>query len=180
MVSWGVYKSTAWFSSLKRETLAITQYAGVVNHNNVLIIDHADIILNASNPSINFGDVQAEGSSVFDLSSVILHEMGHFIGIDHLNTQASAIMRSTILRGENKRAIFTPDYEALVDIYGLDGNGLGQQVMALTGGDDDQTNPLLEVGRRVTGQAELNSTGECRHYLEGKLTHIHYTSALQK
>ena len=90
----GIYKHENWFPDVSRSALAITQFFGKrINpdtENEYLELIHADIIVNYSG-EFTFS-TNGNASSTYDLQSVILHELGHFIGLGHASYDESSIM----------------------------------------------------------------------------------------
>lgn len=80
----GIYKITSWPLSLSGGALAVTQIFGQRFNsgktNEYVQIIHADILVNENN--YNFRTTDGIANS-FDLGSVVLHELGHFLGLGH-------------------------------------------------------------------------------------------------
>lgn len=75
-------------------------------------IFEADVALN---PDIEFGDGESERH---DLVSVLTHELGHVLGLQHVEDDAEATMFPTIPRGEvKKRDLSLSDVSALLERY---------------------------------------------------------------
>ena len=53
----------------------------------------------------------------FDYESVVLHEAGHFLGLDHTTNDGTAVMYPTVSPGELKRALATADVNDVCGIY---------------------------------------------------------------
>ena len=116
----GIYTSRHWFESLGSSALAITQYFGVYRLRSTgeiwLEMRHADIIFNYRDFKFSIDDHNSRPAGVYDLSSIGLHELGHFWGLQH-TSNAAAVMYPSIGQGVDKRDIQTPDKRAFKDIY---------------------------------------------------------------
>jgi hypothetical protein len=58
----------------------------------------------------------------FDLQSVMLHEFGHFLSLDH-SAVSAAVMWPTIAAGVQKRTLNADDIAGIIAIYGAQGGG---------------------------------------------------------
>lgn len=111
----GVYKIEDWPSDLPSSALAITQIFGVRRNvgksNEYIQIQHADILMNYDN--FNFtGD--------YDFETVILHEMGHFLGLYHDNSSRSeSVMYPSIATYTTNRTPKSNDVSKLKSLYNL-------------------------------------------------------------
>ena len=80
----GIYKSTNWFSNVSNQALAVTQFYGIRRNvgsaTEYIELTHADIILNYRDYTFS---MDSSSNSNYDLPSVLLHELGHFIGLSH-------------------------------------------------------------------------------------------------
>ena len=166
----GIYKSDNWFNGVSSNALAITQFYGTVASDGSLgtYIDltHADIILNYHN--FTSYDLTYTGSSFdYDVPTIVLHEMGHFLGLCHENT-ATSIMAPYYLT--TQRTLKTFDIAKISALYVNNQN----YASALTAPQSNNINALtIPVGSKVKGIVELNANGICKHYINGKLVHQH-------
>ncbi len=167
----GIYKSHSWFSNVSSSALAITQFYGVLRSDSSLgsYIDltHADIILNYR----DFGaDFSFNGNSFvdYDVPTVVLHEMGHFLGLCHENNYNS-IMAPYYF--STQRTLKTFDTNKIRALY-LNNSNYG--ISALTSNKTSIKNAIsMPEGTKVQGVVELEASGLCKHYINGKLIYQH-------
>lgn len=74
----------------------------------------ADIEVNTANNTVTLSDVPGEVD--YDLESIMVHEVGHFIGIAH-SADSNAIMAPSYSPGDIKRELTPDDVAALCAIY---------------------------------------------------------------
>jgi hypothetical protein len=120
----GVYKVTSWPSDLPQTALAVTQIFGVRKNigstSETIEMSHADILVNYQNFSFS-----TDNGFGYDLQTVVLHEMGHFLGLYHDNSSTSnSVMYPTISRFVTNRAPKDNDILNLSNKYGLTGHGV--------------------------------------------------------
>ena len=179
MIIFLVFTSTGLVS--RREPvspLAITQFFGKrVNPNTdseYLELIHADIIVNYSG-EFNFS-TNGDAVGTYDLQSVILHELGHFIGLGHTNYDETSIMVPYLDPGVEKRGLYPYDNTTVNNLYDLKTES---SAIALNAGafvisgmaiNDKKEPSKTEI---VQGIIELMASGECNHYIEGELVHSH-------
>lgn len=165
----GIYKSYTWFASVSSNALAITQFYGVVTSSpglgQYIELTHADIIANYRDYGSRF-TMRNNPLIEFDLPTVMLHEMGHLLGLCHETTRPS-IMAPYYLT--TQRSLQTYDADLMKDIY-VDG------AISAFSTKNANTNALSSpVGTEVRGVIELHEDGKCIHYLEGKKIFEHQT-----
>lgn len=169
----GIYRKTDnWFSTISSQSLAVTHYSGFVDSVGVRVLQHADIIVNDYN--FDFSSNPNGEAGKYDLPTVILHELGHLLGIDHLS--GKSIMNSNLspASGDRKRVVEFKDSQALRDIYGLPGFEQGSTgsaaMMAHMGvGVVEPLGP----GTPFVGTSELRANGDCVHFENGKKVFTH-------
>lgn len=174
----GIYGSTTWFPESSSSALAIAYSQGYMfnegtPHENVQLIN-VDIILNFRDH--NFAD---DG---YDLPSVILHELGHALGLRHL-FNAQAVMFPYLGRFTQKRDLADIDTDTIKNLYGLAEietpplEILVAPILASAISPPQikkDRKPVENTGpRRVTIIHELRKNGRCLHYYNGKLNLIH-------
>lgn len=105
------------FTDIGSSVLAFT---GTLTQNGRII--HADMLFNFQN--YNFGDVldgSPEAFNNIDFESVLTHELGHFLGLQHISTSEDAysVMLPKISRGVAKRALSNGDIQRIKTLYNL-------------------------------------------------------------
>lgn len=112
----GVYKLAQWPSEFPASALAVTQIFGTKKNSGQYIqIDHADILVNYENFSFS-----TDYGFGYDLQTVVLHEMGHFLGLYHdTSSVQESIMYPTISRFNTNRAPKDKDINNIDNKYNL-------------------------------------------------------------
>lgn len=115
----GIYKLNPWPSELPKSALAVTQIFGDrVNSgedDEYIRIDHADILIN-----YEIYTFTTDFSWGYDLHTVVVHEMGHFLGLYHDNTSnEESIMYPTISRFDTGRDPKEKDIDNILAKYSL-------------------------------------------------------------
>ncbi len=152
----GVYKSYDWFSNVSSDALAVTQYFGrKINPGTsaeYLEITHADIIMNyrfytfSLNPS--FG--------AYDLPSVILHELGHVLGLKHVyDYSIESVMQPYLLSQTQERSLYVADEIAINDKY--------SSTVTSAIKTKNVIQPKKVIGENVRGIIEMRPNGPCVH-----------------
>lgn len=107
------------------------------------------------NPSRLAGDIQFDaserweignslGSAAFDLVYVAAHEIGHALGLDHLNV-AGAVMRPSVSPTQSFRALAAADVDAILALYAsADREGDGTSTAGDDGGASEEQAPEPE------------------------------------
>lgn len=158
----GIYKSKNWFSELGPGVLAITQFFGVrrtQGGHEYIEFQHADIIVNYRDYSFSSNMLDA---TTYDLPSVLLHEMGHFVGLRHEYTTTKSVMWPALRRNVSVRQLYPVDFQHLEDNY--DGQEVLPMAVAIS-------TPKTES---VQGRFELRADGDCVHFISGQNVGTHH------
>lgn len=164
----GIYKSFNWFTNVSANALAITQFYGIVKSDNSLGIyidlTHADIIVNYRDFASDF-TMTGNPLVDYDLPTIVLHEMGHFLGLCH-ESYANSIMAPYYFT--TQRSLKTFDTNKIKALY------LNNQNLSPFSKSSLKSNAIAEpVGTEVKGIIELNANGHCRHFINDKLVYEH-------
>lgn len=112
----GVYRVNQWPTSLPASALAVTQIIGIQKGQGEHLrveIQHADILFNYDN-----FEFTTQYSWGFDFQTVILHELGHLLGLAHDDSSAqNSVMYPSISKYLENRAPKERDLKALAARY---------------------------------------------------------------
>lgn len=194
----GIYKATTWPSDISSDALAITNIFGrrynVGKAEEYVKIIEADIIMNYStrtNGNRNFDfdyleptDPGYVDSDNYDFRGVVLHEMGHFLGLQHIPTyderpdseyaldkpsyKETSVMYPSVSVVDAKRIPQSKDRNALAYKYGIAGAGsfVAASATVYTPKNNDQ-------GESTRIVIELRKSGECIHKEDGAVVKRH-------
>lgn len=160
----GIYKSTQWFSEVSATALAITQYFGYRSGAYITLV-HADIIINDSG-LFAFSTTQPTPAGHYDLPSITVHELGHFLGLSH-NLSEASVMRPSLASGSTNRTLSSADNRDIRSRYGMGVSGLNSGNAIAINVDSSHD------GEQVRGLVELHADGNCKHYENGILIRSH-------
>ena len=186
----GIYRSDTWIAGVSAQALAVTQYIGFRRNagssNEYVELTHADIIINYRD--YNFS-TNANSTIDYDLHSVVLHELGHFIGLGHVNSfSTNSVMQPYLGIMDSQRTITSYDISSGQSLYGVSALVAASNLSVVTGqmttasGPNPNLNPNLKKlpksareksDGEIHGLIELRADGECHHYENGTLTHRH-------
>lgn len=153
----GVYKSTSWFSNVSSSALAITQFFGTRKNrgqaNEYVELAHADVIFNYKNFEFS---TDPNDFTKYDFHSVILHELGHFIGLPHEYDTWESIMAPSLGSYESQRSLYAADVTKLSNLY--------VDFEALTSSPQSAIRQQAPASSEpIQGVFELLSNGTCIH-----------------
>lgn len=181
----GIYVTENWYSSVGSGVLAITSYFAE-QRSDYLRMVHGDIIVNFRDYYFTFEKDRAqEDSTFYDLPSVILHELGHLIGLKHTTSSSvSSIMYPQLGSSEVKRTLGYYDALTVENLYDNNTQALRSASVKSSAStaesskesyddyeseeDEDENPPKL-----IHGYIELRTDGNCNHYQDGKLIDQH-------
>ena len=155
-----IYKNTNWFPNVSDNALAITQIYGVRKNigfsDEYVELTHADIIVNFDRFTFNLNP----GSKIdYDLPSVILHELGHLLGLPHqTDFSRPSVMSKYFGTFDTIRELYVLDKETIRANYPT------SSFSALTATNSiikevDPSNSKFE--QPVRGIIELRADGSC-------------------
>lgn len=159
----GVYKLRDWPSEdFGYASLAVTQIFGRGYNQGTAdaynVIYHADIILNDTKEF----RTSASGEG-YDLETVMLHEFGHFLGLNHNYDKAASVMYGYIDDTDERRVPKAKDIQDLKDRYsiGTSGSGGAQPTSR-------RFRPLNnDPGEEIHIIMQLQTNGDCVHKVNG-------------
>jgi hypothetical protein len=168
----GIYKVTNWPSELGPRVIAVTaSYAYttpiIINGIKYFQMSHSDILVNY----LNYQFTTTGEPGKFDLPSVLAHEIGHMIGMQHAPYyETDSVMRSTANKSDVFRTLTNYDIQTVSNFYE---NEIPTN-MTLT-----NVNAIIDSGADIYPEGEvrvlfkLMVDGACLHYMNNQLIHSH-------
>lgn len=169
----GIYKIDHWPKDLPSSALAVTQIFGrrynIGDPDEYVRIEHADILINE-----NLYDFRTSGSANnnYDLQTVVLHEMGHFLGLSHRNSGSNSVMVPTIGSSTVARSPTSVDILDIADRYNISIGSGGSQAMTAQKPRYYAPKPG-DAGTPLRMLIELHANGECVHRENGVVIQRH-------
>lgn len=166
----GIYMSHTWFDGISSSTLAITQFYGYLRNSGstdaFIDLTHADIIVNYRDHSFSTNPTGGQ----FDIQTVILHELGHFVGLKHPeDAYVNAVMQNSLSPAYAKRTLRPYDINSIVSNY----NGYNPNLTHFQAASANR-DYAEEEGEEISGYYELKSDGRCEHWVGGELVEVHH------
>lgn len=161
-----IYKVVKWPSDLP-SALAVTQMFGTLynsgDSDEYFAIQHADILVN-----YRYSFYSGDSGYGYDLKTVMLHEMGHFVGLNHQNVSYSnrytTVMYPSVSSSDKKRTLQELDKVTLASHYNYTYTSPGSSQMVAPRKEYKPRN----AGQEIKMQIELYPHGECVHRVNGK------------
>jgi hypothetical protein len=173
----GIYKTVSWPDGLPTSALAVTQIFGrrynTGSSSEFVNIEHADILVNYE--IFNFDT--ADTGAGYDLRTVILHEMGHFLGLQHNTSvpRAQSVMYPSISSTEAKRTPLQADINDMANKYSIAmGGGGGSAIAAMSAGSNGYVVDESKPNEAIKILIELHADGQCVHKVNGAPVGRHY------
>lgn len=174
-----IYKATQWPYPEYPDALAITQIFAirynVGSSSEYVAIQEADVIVNYENFDFYLEDVDNNAIFDYDYRTVLLHELGHFLGLQHkprTYNRNNTIMYPSIFTTEVKRSPKTVDRQDMASKYGI--------TLPLTAGGSAIVAPTRtytkapgDAGEMTKIILELKASGECVHHENGAVIKRH-------
>ena len=185
----GIYKATTWPADVSDDALAITQLFGrrynLGDASEYVSIVEADILVNYKPGAYGFKFDTVDDGPDYDLRTIVLHEMGHFLGLQHIPTydyrpdsenllgreayKATSVMYPSVSSIEQKRIPQTKDISALVNKYNISSGSTPAMATSAARYEPRNNDP----GKNVKIVIELRASGECLHKENGAVIRRH-------
>lgn len=177
----GIYKASSnWPYPDYPYALAVTQLFAIRYNrgasNEYVAIQEADIVMNYKN--FRFDNVDPAVYD-YDFQTVMLHEMGHFLGLSHKPTsfdRDDSVMYPSIYSSEEKRSPLPIDISDIASKYSISMllGSSGSTASAMSGDESNYRPNPGEVGEKIKIIIELRAGGECVHTEDGVETQRHH------
>ncbi len=168
----GIYITADWFANISSSALAITQfyaYKKTGSSGEYYELSHADIIVNDEDYEFSY---DAAVVNKYDMPTVILHELGHLLGLNHQSdSSVAAVMQPYLSIWESNRTLFSNDAQRISDNYTDSALSTGGGLLAAASYQPSG----IPDGEELHGVIELMASGECRHFYNGKLIQSHFS-----
>jgi hypothetical protein len=170
----GIYQLNTWPAELSSSALAVTQLYGIKSGSNITLT-HADILVNEENYDFTTDPTDYDK---YDFHTVMLHEIGHFLGLGHQSYSVESVMQPSVSKIDANRETTNADKGNISVNYGVDSsyNSFAtlesESTTSVTAGLSSSLD-TLEDGQVVKMLLQLLPSGECIHTIEGKVFHKH-------
>lgn len=142
----GIYRSSGWFDNIGSTALAVNQHVGYKRGTSSYLL-HSDIIVNGSGTfGFSFADTVPAG--FYDLPTIMLHEIGHFLGLSH-NSGQHTVMYPYLKSATANRVLSASDIVEIKSRYPTNTSTVGTGEGVVT---------------YFYGVIELHADGTCSHY----------------
>lgn len=163
----GVYKATTWHRDLPNSALAVTQIFGVRRNggdsDEYVEIVEGDIL-------VNYDDFPflPEENGGYDLFTVMIHENGHFLGLNH-NYNFNSVMYPSIGYSTFYLQPGAFDVSSIQSKYNISTGGAGPAAARRIASVEPASTreDVLKSGKGVRITLELHAHGECVHKIDG-------------
>lgn len=171
-----IYKATKWPYPEFKRALAITQIFAIRynrgDKDEYVDIQEADIIMNYQWFEFDTGGFD------YDFRTVLLHELGHFLGLSHKPEsydRDNTIMYPSITSIEIKQAPLTVDKQDMAAKYSLSYAPLNSSGSSIVAPKKVYKKKPGDQGEMTKIILELRADGECVHHVDGEISSRHQT-----
>lgn len=163
----GVYKATTWHKDLPNSALAVTQIFGV-RQNGGDADEYVEIV--EGDILVNYDDFPflPEENGGYDLFTVMIHENGHFLGLNH-NYNFNSVMYPSIGYSTFYIKPGSFDITTIQSKYNISSGGAGPSAARRIASVEKASSKddVLKSGKGVRITLELHAHGECVHKIDG-------------
>ena len=153
----GIYKKYEWFDE-ENPSVAKTIFKGKIVNNTFLKLETLDIVLNEEHFDFDVVDPFNPASKVFhDIGTVVGHELGHALGLDHDLTNQNSVMFETLKFNLAKWFLSDQDKQAIQKLYDLETTE--NEVLGLSAEDQEDEQVVI-------GTFDLKTGGDCVHTIQ--------------